>query len=86
MSLNEPESYMYAGGRCMVRDQTKSSLPILRVMRLGCGLIPHSYKNFMETKKTKNIIITETMKWPHNPQPLPCGVTRVMMMSGPPSK
>ena len=30
--------------RSMVRVQTKSSLPALRVMRLGCGLITHSPK------------------------------------------
>ena len=36
--------------------------------------------------KLKKLKITETAKRPHNPHPLPGGVTRVMMMSGPPSK
>lgn len=34
--------------RSMVRVQTKSSLPVLRVMRLGCGLITHSPKKFYD--------------------------------------
>ena len=34
--------------RSMVRVQTKSSLPALRVMRLGCGLITHSPKKFYD--------------------------------------
>ena len=44
--------------RSMVRDQTKSSLPALRVMRLGWGLITHSSKKFM---------ITETAAALHTP-------------------
>ena len=55
----------------MVRDQTKSGLPILRVMRLGCGLIPRCYKNFMETKKTKHYGNCEAASQPP-PPPLWC--------------
>ena len=39
--------------RSMVRVQTKSSLPALRVMRLGCGLIHYSPKNLWLRKPPK---------------------------------
>ena len=37
--------------KSMVRVQTKSSLPVLRVMRLGCGLITHSPKKNLRLRK-----------------------------------
>ena len=52
MSHSEPESYaggrFSSPGRATGRVQTKSSLPALRVMRLGSGLITHSPKTFYD--------------------------------------
>ena len=39
--------------RSMVRVQTKSSLPALRVMRLGSGLITHSPKKILRLRKPR---------------------------------
>ena len=54
--------------RLIVRVQTKSSLPVLTIMRLGCGLIPHSYKTFMITETVK----TNTASTPPPPSPVWC--------------
>ena len=53
--------------RSMVRVQTKSSLPALRVMRLGLGLITHSPKKILITKTvmsiTEALLGMDTVTW-----------------------
>ena len=47
--------------RSKVRDQTKSSLPVLRVMRLGCGLITHSRKKIQDYANGKRGVRRTTL-------------------------